>query len=98
MISRILQKTITDRQKKGFINIIYGPRRVGKTVLLDQLTQNLSSKKISFNGDTQETRDILSSTSKVQLSQLIQNYDVITVDEAQRIPNIGLSLKIIIDA
>ena len=96
MITRTLQKTIEDNYKPGYINLIYGPRRVGKTTLLHQLTDHLE-KFIWFNGDTEETRATLSTTSSVKLSKLVESYEVIVVDEAQRIRNIGLSLKILID-
>lgn len=98
MVPRILTKTIKGKQKKGFINLIYGPRRVGKTVLLQQLTKSVKKEQVVwFDGDTQETRDALSQTSQVFLSKLIQKKGYVIVDEAQRIPNIGLSLKILID-
>lgn len=98
MIPRILTKTIKENQKKGFINLIYGPRRVGKTVLLQQLTKSIRKEQIIwFDGDTQEARDALSQTSQVSLSKLVQKKKYIVIDEAQRIPNIGLSLKILID-
>ncbi len=98
VIQRVLLKTIKKSEKEGFINVIYGPRRVGKTVLLEQIIEddkNLHS--IIFNGDTEETRNLLSSTSEVSLTNTIEKYDLIAIDEAQRINNIGLSLKIIID-
>lgn len=98
MIKRSLAATITKHQKNGFINLIYGPRRVGKTTLLQQLTDELSLKEVSwFNGDTQEAREILSKTSEISLSKLINKAETVIIDEAQRIPNIGLSLKIMID-
>ncbi len=98
MIPRSLLNTIKNRQKKGFVNLIYGPRRVGKTVLLKQLTESFEQTKIGwFNGDTQETKQALSNTSEVFLSKLVRDFDFIVVDEAQRVPNIGLSLKILID-
>ena len=94
MIPRILVKTIRKNQKNGFINLIYGPRRVGKTVLLKQLTEKILSRNLVwFNGDTRETQEALSNTSQVHLSKLVDKYKYIVVDEAQRIPNIGLSLK-----
>ena len=98
MIPRNLCQTIQKSLKPGFINLIYGPRRVGKTVLLQQLTQSLPEEKVAwFNGDTKETRDLLSNTSEVALSKLAAEPETIVVDEAQRIPNIGLSLKILVD-
>jgi len=98
IIPRILTETIKEKQKRGFINLIYGPRRVGKTVLLQQLTKSIGKEQIIwFNGDNQETRDVLSQTSQLLLSGLIKEKKYIIIDEAQRIPNIGLSLKILID-
>lgn len=98
MIPRTLASTIKKNQKNGFINLIYGPRRVGKTVLLRQLTQSIPKPNIIwFNGDTQETREALSKTSELALSKLVEQTQYIVIDEAQRIPNIGLSLKILID-
>ena len=98
MITRILTKNVISGFKDGFVSVIYGPRRVGKTVLLEQLKAILGEYKIlSLNGDTQETRDMLSSTSETKLLALIKNSDILIIDEAQRIKNISLVLKILID-
>lgn len=98
MIERQIKNKILTGFKDGFVTIVYGPRRVGKTVLLEQLKTALDSKKvIVFNGDTQEAIDALSTNSEVKLSNLVKDYEVIFIDEAQRIPNITLSIKIIVD-
>lgn len=71
---------------------------MGKTVLLEQLTSGKDKERILWlNGDTQETRDELGTTSEVRLKSLVHNADMVIIDEAQRIPNVGLSLKILID-
>lgn len=99
MIHRTLAKTILEGRQKGFITIIYGPRRVGKTFLLKEIQKEFSTQKILLlNGDTQETRDLLNSTSITKLTQIVKNYSVIIIDEAQRILNISLILKIIVDS
>ncbi len=97
MIPRTLAKTISGSLKPGFIAIIYGPRRVGKTVLLNQLFESLPLEKLFLNGDTQETRDLLNTTAETSLTQVVKGYQTIVIDEVQRIPNIALALKIIID-
>jgi hypothetical protein len=98
MITRTLTQTIIKHLKSGFVTITYGARRVGKTVLLKQLVSYFKDIPLLFlNGDTQETRDLLSTTSEVKLSQLVEKYPVVFIDEAQRISNISLVLKIIID-
>lgn len=98
MITRQLEEVIKNNQKDGFINIIYGSRRVGKTVLINSLTSNFKDSDVLFlNGDHKEARETLSDTSEISLSKLVEKYNVIVMDEAQRITNIGLSLKILID-
>lgn len=98
MIKRSLVKTILDSWREGFIAVVYGPRRVGKTVLLGQLMVRLGEgERLILDGDTQETRDLLGTTSELKLNSLVKGVSLLVVDEAQRIPNIGLSLKIIID-
>ena len=98
MFKRELTDIILQSFKDGFITIVYGARRVGKTVLLEQLRVALHRPDtVTFNGDTAEAAQALSSTSELQLFSLVKNYGVIFVDEAERIPNISLALKIIID-
>lgn len=98
MYRRTLTKVICQSFKPGFITIIYGARRVGKTVLLEQIRAELKQNDVVvFNGDTSEAVNAFGSTSEVHLSSLVKPYSVIFVDEAQRIPNISLALKIIID-
>lgn len=97
--TRTLSKIISNSFKKGFITFIYGARRVGKTILLDQIKDALKKEGVLFfNGDTQEARTALGTTSEVALRALVKDHDIIFIDEAQRIPNISLALKIIIDA
>lgn len=98
MIPRILTKTIQKAERPGFVTIVYGPRRVGKTVLIQQLTDGVPKKELLwFNGDTQEARDALSTSSQTALSRLVSDARLVVIDEAQRIPGVGLALKILID-
>lgn len=98
MYKRTLAEKLSKSFKKGFISLVYGPRRVGKTVLLEQVRELLGGTPIlTFNGDTREATDALSINSEIRLRELVKNHEVIFIDEAQRIPNISLSLKILID-
>ncbi len=98
MYKRILASKLSESFKNGFISLIYGPRRVGKTVLLEQIRTEFGGVPIlTFNGDTSETADALGTNSEIKLGELVKNHDVIFIDEAQRIPNVSLSLKILID-
>ncbi len=99
MIQRMATQTIIESVKPGFITIIYGARRVGKTVLLEQLKTRFPSEQPLFlNGDTDEAQQALQTTSEVKITNLVKNHSIIMIDEAQRIANISLTLKIIIDA
>lgn len=98
MIIRSLVQTILNNYKPGFITVIYGARRVGKTVLLKQLGEKLQpTTRLYLNGDTEETRNLLNTSSEVKLSEIVKRHQTIFIDEAQRIPNITLALKILID-
>lgn len=98
MYQRILKNNIVRGFKDGFATIIYGARRVGKTVLLEQIKESMKEEKILFfNGDTQESINAISTNSEIKLSSLVQNYDVIFIDEAQKIPSVTLAIKIILD-
>lgn len=83
--------------RKGKVIVIYGPRRVGKTTLLNNFIQNSKLKCKLVSGDNIETRNILSSQSAEIIGKYIEGYELIAVDEAQRIPNVGLGLKILVD-
>jgi predicted AAA+ superfamily ATPase len=98
MYKRLLKDLILSNLQDGFVNIIYGARRVGKTVLMEQIKESFPNSRIGFfNGDTQETIEAWSNNSEIKLSQLVANFDIIFIDEAQRIPGITLALKIVVD-
>lgn len=77
--------------------IIYGPRRVGKTVLLETYLSKTTLKYKLENGGDLGIQEILSSQRAETLRQYAQGYDLIVIDEAQYIPNIGQSLKLLIE-
>ena len=83
--------------KKNKVNLLYGPRRVGKTTLIKQLLKNINKKVFVGDGDDIQLRNILSSNDKTRILSALQDYDYIFIDEAQRIPDIGWGLKILID-
>src|SRR3972149_5416149 len=91
----ILKKEFTETNK-GLA--IYGPRQVGKTTLVNDLLSEFQLKTLILNGDQRgEWWELLTSRELSKLSLLVSGYEIIFIDEAQRIPEIGLSLKIILD-
>ena len=77
--------------------LIYGPRRVGKTTLLQNLLAQTPLKYKLDSGDNIRTQQILSSQDFDQILAYAEGYDLLAIDEAQNIPNIGIALKIIVD-
>ena len=77
--------------------LIYGPRRVGKTTLLQNLLAQTPWKYKLDSGDNIRTQQILSSQDFSQILAYIEGYELLAIDEAQNIPNIGTALKIIVD-
>ena len=82
---------------KNKILAIYGPRQVGKTTLLRQIMKELDLKSVWVNGDLSNYREYLSSRDLSKLKELIGDAEVLLIDEAQNIPDIGINLKIIYD-
>ena len=81
----------------GKVLVIYGPRRVGKTTLLKQYLSAVDKKYKLDSGDNILTRQILGSQNFSNISEYVSGYELIAIDEAQQIPDIGMGLKIIID-
>ncbi|WP_460765962.1 AAA family ATPase, partial [Niabella terrae] len=77
--------------------IVLGPRQVGKTTLLTQIAKSLGDY-LYINGDDPETRLSWSNPTQAFINRYIGSYKVVVIDEAQRLENIGLSAKMIIDA
>ncbi len=83
--------------KKQKVLVIYGPRRVGKTTLLQEFLKQTKLKYKLDSGDNIKTQEILSSQDFDQILSYAHGYELIVVDEAQQIPNVGMGLKILID-
>ncbi|MEY3100015.1 MAG: hypothetical protein RIS63_914 [Bacteroidota bacterium] len=95
MIKRVLFDELRGRLNQHKALILLGPRQVGKTTLVNTL---LSDKNVLFlNGDDPTVRLLLANINTEQLKQLIGVHQYIFIDEAQRIENIGLTLKLITD-
>ncbi len=81
----------------GRVLVIYGPRRVGKTTLLNSFLNGTKLKHKLDSGDNIRTQDVLSSRDFTRITEYASGYDLIAIDEAQQIPGIGMGLKIIVD-
>jgi hypothetical protein len=98
LIPRVLTSTVVDKlvnTQKGVI--IYGARQVGKTTLATTVIENTGLRALTINGDQNRFIDIISSRDLARIQSLVSGYELLFIDEAQRIPEIGINLKIILD-
>jgi predicted AAA+ superfamily ATPase len=97
MIKRALSDIINSRLFGGKTILLFGARQVGKTTLLKMIQQNSKEKTLWLNGDNHDDRAILENINSTRAKELFPPKSVLIIDEAQRIENAGLSLKIIHD-
>lgn len=83
--------------QKAKVFVLFGPRRVGKTKLIESLISNFDGEAFSGTGDNLDLRELLSSQRLQKINTAFDRYDLIFIDEAQRIPDIGYSIKLLID-
>ncbi len=95
MIARAIKDRIQAKIGSGKAIIILGPRQVGKTTLIKDI---LDKKAFLFlDGDDPTVRNLLTNPNTEQLKSIIGSNKIVFIDEAQRIENIGITLKIITD-
>ncbi len=97
MIHRHLQNIIEGYLFKKKAIIIYGARQTGKTTLVEQLLEPYRKDILFLNGDDADVRQMFSDLNSTKLIPVIGKSKIVVLDEAQRIPETGLALKIIHD-
>jgi predicted AAA+ superfamily ATPase len=98
MITRLLQPRISQQlQDGGKVVVIYGARQVGKTTLVQRVLADLPYRTLAINADEVRYAETLSSRDLRRLRDLVAGYDLLFLDEAQRIPEIGVNLKLLVD-
>ena len=97
-IPRIIKKNIIERlHESNKVVILYGPRQVGKTTLAREITADWQGSVLEISADEPRYIDVLSSRDSARLKSLVAGYDLLFIDEAQRVPDIGINLKILHD-
>lgn len=97
MIRRQLQAVIEKKLFKRKAVILIGARQVGKSTLLAQITKDREEAVLILNCDEPEVKEMLTNINTPELKMLIGNNKIVLIDEAQRVPGIGLTLKRITD-
>lgn len=96
MIERLIVPKVQSQIGSGKAIVVMGARQVGKTTLLHSVMGN-KENVLWLNGDDVDTRIVLDNPSSTRLKAIIGKKDVVVIDEAQRIQDVGAKLKLITD-
>ena len=97
IIIRHIQKDLEEALFKGKIVAIYGARQVGKTTLVQKILEKYKNDSLYLNCDEPDVREALTNKTSTELKSFIGSSRLVVIDEAQRIKNIGLTLKLFAD-
>ena len=97
MIPRAIASSLSAHFFKGKAILLFGPRQSGKTTLVNSILKDRGEKILQLNGDEPDVRDTLASVTSTQLKTIVGGARIVFIDEAQRIQNIGLTLKLFVD-
>jgi predicted AAA+ superfamily ATPase len=93
----IKTQIISDLKQHNKVVLLYGPRQAGKTTLSKHIIREIGLKTLMINADQSKYLDVLSSRDLGKLRSLVAGYELLFIDEGQRIPEIGINLKILHD-
>lgn len=97
LITRTIQKLIENSFFKGKIIVVYGARQVGKTTLSRMIQEKCPDKSDYFNCDEPDIRAALTDKTSTELKSFFGDKKLVILDEAQRVKNIGIALKLMAD-
>jgi len=97
MIARTLEAVLKDRLFSRKAILLLGPRQVGKTTLVKKINQDFQGKSIFLSADNPPDRELLNQMNSSRAKDLFREGQLVIIDEAQRLENSGLTLKIIYD-
>ena len=98
MITRKIESVILESLVPGKVVILLGARRTGKTVLLKKIVSMISEPGIFFNGEDFEVQRLLENRSIANYERILGTTKLLVIDEAQKVPEIGKILKLMIDS
>jgi len=97
-IIRCIQKDLEKSLFKGKIVVLYGARQVGKTTLVKNIIEKHRDDSLYLNCDEPDVRNALTEKTSTELESFIGSKRLVVIDEAQRVKNVGLTLKLIADS
>ncbi len=97
-ITRFLEDRLAGLLAPGKVLVLYGPRQAGKTTLIHTFLAGFTGRYYLGTGEDHELRRILESGSRARIVSAFRGYDLIVIDEAQHIRDVGLGLKMLVDS
>lgn len=96
-IQRIQERLLRQSLKPQKVTILLGARRVGKSVLLESFLKTYKRPYLFLNGEDEDTHQLLAHRSIANYTRVLNGNDLLVIDEAQNIPDIGRKLKLMVD-
>lgn len=97
LIKRTIQKRVEKSLFKGKVVVIYGARQVGKTTLIKEIQKKHFRDAVYLNCDEPDIREAFTEATSTELKSFIGDKKLVFLDEAQRVKNIGITLKLLVD-
>src|SRR3989344_4416128 len=97
MIPRFIQKSVIKDLFKGKVILLFGPRQVGKTTLVRSIMRDVKVKSAYFNCDEPDIKQQLEGKTSTELKSFLGGAELVILDEAQRVLDIGMTLKLLVD-
>lgn len=95
---RVIEPQIRSFQKPNKVVVILGPRRVGKTFLIQCILESSEKSFVFLNGENAGTRDLFFRRTRTSRESMLDAKRFLVIDEAQKIPDVGNALKLMIDS
>jgi len=95
---RTQQSVLAKSLKPQKVTLLLGARRVGKSILLEQFLSNYKRPYLFLNGEDDATLELLATKTVKNYTRILNGNDLLVIDEAQNIPDIGKKLKLMVDS
>jgi len=96
-VKRVLEQKLLSKLMPGKVLVVLGPRRVGKTFLLNRILDGIGEPYLYWSGEDTGLWKLLENRSVAHYRNLIGNFKLLIIDEAQKIREVGAALKLMID-
>lgn len=96
-INRSQEKELSKLLLPQKVTLLLGARRVGKSILIEKFLEQYNGTYLLLNGEDEDTQDLLEKRTAANYRRILNGYDLLVIDEAQAIPDVGKKLKLIVD-